>query len=342
MSARLRSFTLGLVLLAAGRAAGQPSTPGASQGLTPAAVALFTETAHLPATQTLLTAALADPNHDIRRLSARVARVTNSVRQQAALEQAIASEPADSGTRAEMEAALEALRGARPAAERSIVRVPNPFSPAPVKPAGDAPRVRLFPWLVPSLARDILRATGCKLQKDEPYIAAHVDYHQTGRIHKGALESQLLSEPCRRAGRVLTMLTIAAPGPIDAGAKEIVVMGFDRDWLECLEGRVTAAKRPVRKAARVGEDGVVAPTKTRNVDPAYPMTAYQQQIQGTVILDTLITSEGCVSELAVARSVHPQLDFAALRAVMAWRYAPAMVDGAPTPVFMTVTVRFSL
>src|SRR4029453_19198487 len=99
------------------------------------------------------------------------------------------------------------------------------------------PRVRLFPWIVPTLAREILQVTGCKPRKDAPFIAAHVSYTPTGGIAQAALEGQLLSNACKRAGRTLTMLTLAAPGPIEPGATEIVVMAFDPDWLECLEGR---------------------------------------------------------------------------------------------------------
>ena len=330
--------------LVAGSAAAQPTAPEPSS-LTPAAVVLFSETPQQPGTQALLTKAMEDPDPHVRRVAARVVRVTNSVKQLAALERALAVEEAGSATHIEMRSALEALNGARPSAEASIVAPLISSGSDNSKPSNAPPRVRLFPWIAPTLARDILRATGCTLRRDEPYIAAHVQYSPTGRIAKAGLEGELLSTECRRAGRVLTMLTVAGPGPIEPGVKEIVVIGFDPDWLECLEGRVTAPKRrgrPVPSVARVGAFGVAAPTKIRSVNPVYPETARVKRIEGVVILDAVITTEGCVSELAVARSVHPQLDFAALRAVMRWRYTPTILEGEPVPVFMTVTVNFTL
>jgi TonB family protein len=231
MRARLCVSAFGLAvvlaLLAPGQAVAQPTAAGTSQPLTPAAIVLFTETASLPGTQTLMTAALTDPNPYLRRVAARVARVTHSVAQRPALERALTTEPssAEPGT----------------------------------------PRVRLFPWIVPGLGRDVLKATGCKLPRDLPYIASHVTYTPTGRIAQAALES-----------------------------------------------------------------------------PVYPETAQSERVQGVVILDALITPEGCVSELGVRRSVHSQLDFAALRAAMGWRYTPTILEAVPVPVIMTVTVSFTL
>jgi periplasmic protein TonB len=40
--------------------------------------------------------------------------------------------------------------------------------------------------------------------------------------------------------------------------------------------------------------------------------------------------------------VSPSLDASALAAVSLWRYEPTLLDGAPVPVIMTVTVSFTL
>lgn len=40
------------------------------------------------------------------------------------------------------------------------------------------------------------------------------------------------------------------------------------------------------------------------------------------------------------RGVTPMLDLAALNAVTGWRFAPALLKGAPVAVTMTVTVNF--
>jgi periplasmic protein TonB len=58
-----------------------------------------------------------------------------------------------------------------------------------------------------------------------------------------------------------------------------------------------------------------------------------------VILEITIGPDGRVSDAKVLRSI-PLLDAAALDAVRKWRYEPTLLNGAPVPVIMTVTVNF--
>jgi len=48
-----------------------------------------------------------------------------------------------------------------------------------------------------------------------------------------------------------------------------------------------------------------------------------------------------VTDVKVLRSV-ALLDDAAITAVRQWEYTPTMLNGAPVPVIMTVTVNFQL
>jgi TonB family protein len=84
------------------------------------------------------------------------------------------------------------------------------------------------------------------------------------------------------------------------------------------------------------------PRKTRDRKPVYPAAAIQARISGVVILESELTTTGCVRSARVLRSVHPQLDWAAMRAVASWQFAPATLDGSPLAVIMSVTVNFTL
>ena len=97
-----------------------------------------------------------------------------------------------------------------------------------------------------------------------------------------------------------------------------------------------AAKGPIRL-----HSGVTAPVKTSHVAPVYPPIAQSARIQGTIILEAIISETGRVESLRVLRSV-PLLDDAAIAAVRQWQYRPALVSGTPTPVIMTITVDFRL
>jgi protein TonB len=64
-------------------------------------------------------------------------------------------------------------------------------------------------------------------------------------------------------------------------------------------------------------------------------------VQGVVIIEALLGTDGRVDEASVLRSI-PLLDRAALDAVSQWEFTPTLLNGQPTAVLMTMTVRFSL
>jgi protein TonB len=87
--------------------------------------------------------------------------------------------------------------------------------------------------------------------------------------------------------------------------------------------------------------GMTPPKRVSTAEPVYPLTARAAHIEGVVIIEVVIGTDGRVGSARVLRSV-PLLDQAALDAVQQWRYAPAVLNGATVPVIMTVTVNFSL
>ena len=94
--------------------------------------------------------------------------------------------------------------------------------------------------------------------------------------------------------------------------------------------------RPIRL-----HSGMKAPVKTVHVAPVYPMVARQAHIEGVVILEAVLDDQGRVESVRVLRSF-PMLDQAAVDAVRQWRFTPALLNGQPVPVVMTVTVNFTL
>jgi protein TonB len=97
-----------------------------------------------------------------------------------------------------------------------------------------------------------------------------------------------------------------------------------------------APMAPVRPGATIR-----VPTKVFDVAPAYPAIAREARVQGVVIIEATIGTDGAVQSARVLRSV-PLLDEAALAAVRQWRYSPTLLNGRPVPVVMTVTVNFQL
>jgi periplasmic protein TonB len=101
------------------------------------------------------------------------------------------------------------------------------------------------------------------------------------------------------------------------------------------------APPPQRPAfVRPGGD-IKTPTKIHHVAPVYPAIAQQAKVEGNVILEATIGTDGRVKDLRVLSS-KPLLDQAAISAVMQWRFTPTLLNGVPVPVLMTVTVTFTL
>jgi protein TonB len=99
------------------------------------------------------------------------------------------------------------------------------------------------------------------------------------------------------------------------------------------EGRGTEA---VRVGGQIRE-----PRKLKNVSPVYPEIAKNARVQGIVILECRIGTDGRVEKVTVLRGI-PLLDEAAVAAVREWVYTPTVLNGVPVPVIMTVTVNFRL
>jgi TonB family protein len=93
-------------------------------------------------------------------------------------------------------------------------------------------------------------------------------------------------------------------------------------------------------AIRLGP-GVQGPTKTKDVKAEYPQEAKDAGVQGVVILEATIDEQGNVAHARVLSSI-PMLDKAAMDAVGQWKFEPALLNGKPVAVIVTVTVNFTL
>jgi TonB family protein len=91
---------------------------------------------------------------------------------------------------------------------------------------------------------------------------------------------------------------------------------------------------------RVG-GAVPVPRKIVDVKPVYPPIAQTAKVQGIVIIESVIATDGSVKQALVLRG-QPLLDEAAIEAVRQWRFTPTLLNGVPVEVVMTVTVNFTL
>jgi periplasmic protein TonB len=84
---------------------------------------------------------------------------------------------------------------------------------------------------------------------------------------------------------------------------------------------------------------MVPPRLLSGPAPSYPAEAALARLGGTVLLRCAVTASGTVEACTVLKGA-PLLDEAALQAVTARRYAPALYEGRPVSVWMVLPVRF--
>jgi TonB family protein len=125
------------------------------------------------------------------------------------------------------------------------------------------------------------------------------------------------------------------------GVEGGVVGGVEGGVVGGVEGGV-ASKVEARVDGPVRATGEIKPPKLiKMVSPIYPEEARNDGIEGVVILEATTGIYGRVQETKILRSI-PELDQAAIDAVMQWVYEPFMIDGKLRGVIFTVTVVFKL
>ena len=97
-------------------------------------------------------------------------------------------------------------------------------------------------------------------------------------------------------------------------------------------GRSGQASSPLRIGGQIRQ-----PSKIRHVSPVYPADASS----GAVVLEAVIGADGLVSDAKVLRSPSSALAQSAETAVRQWEFTPTLLNCAPVPVIMTVTVDFN-
>src|SRR3989441_9225508 len=91
----------------------------------------------------------------------------------------------------------------------------------------------------------------------------------------------------------------------------------------------------------VGRD-VTAPTIMSRVEPQYSETARAARVQGTVVLEAVISADGVPRVVRVVRSLGYGMDESAIAALERWRFNPARKDGVPVNVSLNVESNFNL
>ena len=79
----------------------------------------------------------------------------------------------------------------------------------------------------------------------------------------------------------------------------------------------------------------------KEVKPQYTSEALLKRIQGTVVLEAIVTADGCASPIRIVRSLdRGGLDEEALAAVAQWRFEPGRLGATPVDVLVRIELDF--
>ena len=87
---------------------------------------------------------------------------------------------------------------------------------------------------------------------------------------------------------------------------------------------------------------VTSPRLIRETKPQYTARAMQEKVQGEVLMECVVKADGTVGDKKVVKSLHPDLDRAALDAAAQWLFEPGTRSGEPANVLVTITIAFTL
>ncbi len=219
------------------------------------------------------------------------------------------------------------------------------FTEEAVEPSSRGPAVSLLADIPPTMLVDLRRLTGCVVEPVTGDRPAVIVYGADGRPRQATIGDRALTPGCERYAKTLVAIAYGEPTPTGgAAAPNQAILRLDGQWAACLlEAETDGVGRRSPGSSEGGDGGgdFVPPRKTHDQRPIYPDVAVERRVQGSVVIEAVVSPGGCITHARVVRSV-PILDLAALQAVSHWRYTPARLGGRPVPIRMTLTVNFEM
>jgi len=132
------------------------------------------------------------------------------------------------------------------------------------------------------------------------------------------------------------------PGGVSGGVIAGVPGGISGGVAGGIAGvRTVAAGPQTPRVYKVG-GGVSAPKVVHKVDPQYTKDARDAKIEGTVVVQTEIHTDGRAHNISVVKSLDPGLDHNAIDAISQWKFEPGKKDGEAVAVTATIEVNYRL
>ncbi|WP_263380660.1 energy transducer TonB [Granulicella paludicola] len=99
---------------------------------------------------------------------------------------------------------------------------------------------------------------------------------------------------------------------------------------------------PPQAKAPFGGEGVSPPRVIKSVDPEFSEQERRSRLNGTVVVSLMVDEAGLPQNVKVVRGVRQDLDQKAVQAVQQYQFKPAMRNGIPVKVDLTIDVNFHI
>jgi TonB family protein len=135
------------------------------------------------------------------------------------------------------------------------------------------------------------------------------------------------------------VISVVVRDPI--GDSAMITWNFTAETAQALAARL-APGAPVQKGGT--RDGVVLPVPIHQERPQYTQAAMAAQIEGSVLLESVVLADGSVGDVKVIRSLDSELglDQEAVNALKRWTWKPGTRDGEAVQVAVQVEMTFTL
>ncbi len=125
------------------------------------------------------------------------------------------------------------------------------------------------------------------------------------------------------------------------GAKRVYTLNINMPNVNSATGSWIIHFSELRLAGGPVPTGTLStPTPVRKIDPKYPQTLQQENIQGEVVLYAVIRKDGSVDSIQKVRGIDDQLDANAIAALAQWKFQPAMKGDTPVDLEAIVYIPF--
>src|SRR5439155_8465653 len=122
---------------------------------------------------------------------------------------------------------------------------------------------------------------------------------------------------------------------------EIEAQKRNRDTLaQFNDEKMRELKQLLDESKKASGDGDRKAKLIYKVEPEYTADAREKKIEGSVLLGVTIDHDGVPQNPQLKKSLYPSLDQSAIDAVRKWRFEPAIKNGQPVSMWITVEVYF--